>query len=456
MSNIEDIIKQISKNDIKIPTRIDNRINYALKNKNKIIHKNYFKKFIISIISILCTLIGGLSVYAILGGTIEGKPVIKWLGFDFSNNYNEYIEPIENQQVNYNETTISLVSTVCDEGFTIFEFDVKVSNEDKEYLRLDKNVITEKDMEDLRKGYEDGNGTNAKREGYSFEETEGYKFFNANKDVKNTIQLEFKTPAENNEIKNIFIDGEGYYARYIQTTNKIADNEYRVYLLYLLTDEILKGKEEFEVKFKNLILENVADNKKEKNKGSYILANTQSNEKSINVDGEFTANVSKKKITENTKIIENTNNEIKYKKMTEKIEKISKTPIQIVIKISKVYNNISLQSLSNTRNKDYIGIEKYTVKDSNGNEIPVIDLETKRTITYSNGKKEEWSPGDIGTYIDFSNATLEIVEYLIIEQKNDVSDLKITTSVEDFTNMNENDIIPNWKDIGEFNISLSE
>ena len=165
MNNIEDIIKQVSKNDINIPARIESRINYALKNKNTQSHKHYFRKFITALISILCTLIGSLSVYAAFGGTIDGQPVIQWLGFSFSNNYDDYKENVANQQVSYNETTINLISTVCDEGFTIFEFDVKVSDEDKEYLRLDKNVVTQEDMEEIRKGYEDGSKTNAKSQG---------------------------------------------------------------------------------------------------------------------------------------------------------------------------------------------------------------------------------------------------------------------------------------------------
>lgn len=454
MNNIEDIIRQVSKNDIKIPTRIENRINYALKNKSINKNKHFLRNFITAIISILCTLVGGLSVYATFGGTINGKPVIQWLGFNFSSNYDEYKEDVVNQQVSYNETTIDLISTVCDEGFTILEFDVKLSEADKEYLRLDKNVVTEEDIEKIRQEYEDRSRTNEKSQGIPFEESAEYKFFNESKDIKNTIRLEFQNQVGTGKINNIFINDEGYYVKTIQTANKIADNEYRVYQLYLLTDEILKGKEEFEIKLKNIVLKNIADNTKNKTKKTTFLANTPYNARSIDINGEVTANLSKKKIADNIKIIENENKEIKYKKMTEKIEKISQTPIQTVIKISKSYNNISLQDISSTMDEDYIGVERYTVKDNNGNEIPSINFETKRTITYSNGKKEEWSPGDIGTYKNFSNANLETIEYLIIEQRNDVSNLKIISDVEEIV-MNEGSTF-NWKNIGEYNITFNE
>lgn len=453
MNNIEDIIEKVAENDIDIPIRVENRINYTLKSKNNKGNKHYFKKIVTAIISILCTMIGSLSVYATFGGTINGKPVIEWLGISFSSNYDEYKENVENQQVSYDETTIDLVSTVSDDGFTIFEFDVKVSDKDREYLRLGESVITEADWEIAKKGYESGSRSNAKEQGIPFEETSEYKMLNKSKDIKNTIELEFDNQAENYKINNIFIDDVGYYSKSIQTTNTIDYNEYKVYQLYLLTDEMLNGKEDFKVTLKNIVLKNRANYKKEGNETMY-LANTPNNEKSMNIGGEVTTNVSKKKTAEDSKIIDNVNQEIKYKKMTEKIEKISKTPIQTVIKISKIYNNISSQDMS-TQDKDYIGVEDYIVKENNGNEIPSVLFETKRVITYSNGKQEEWAPGDIGTYKSFSNAKLETIEYLIIEHRDNISGLKIVPKIQEI-NFNNTENLYNWKEIGEYNIDISE
>ena len=53
MSNIEDILVSVSKNDVQIPIRVQNRINYTLKNKTILvtgvggfIGSNLVKKFI--------------------------------------------------------------------------------------------------------------------------------------------------------------------------------------------------------------------------------------------------------------------------------------------------------------------------------------------------------------------------------------------------------------------------
>ena len=52
MSNIEDILVSVSKNDVQIPIRVQNRINYTLKNKTIKKH-HYFRKIITAIISIM-------------------------------------------------------------------------------------------------------------------------------------------------------------------------------------------------------------------------------------------------------------------------------------------------------------------------------------------------------------------------------------------------------------------
>ena len=452
MNEIEDIIKKVAKNNVEIPAKIEHRVNYTLKNKNTKSRVHYIKRLVTSIVYILCTMIGSLTVYAAFGGTINNKPVIEWFGLNFSNNYDEYKEEVVDQQISYNSTTVDLISTLSDEGFSIFEFDVKLSDEDREYLRAGEKVITEKDWEDAKEQYETGRGTNAKSMGIPFEGTSNYKMLEKNKDTVNTIELEFNNSAENHKIHNIFIDDVGYYAKCIQTTNKVADNEYKVYQLYLLTDEILKGKNEFNVTLKGITLKNRADYKNEENETIY-LANTANNAKSIDISGEIHTQISKEKIANNSKSIENNNEEIKYKKMTEKIEKITVTPVQTVIKISKVYNDISLQDISSTIDKDYIGIERYTVKDSDGNEIPSVNCETKRTVTYSNGKQEEWATGDIGTYKDFSDAKMETIEYLIIQHQESISNLKIISEVE---NIKTDEYGKSWDKIGEYNISMTE
>lgn len=141
MNNIEDMLKAACQNDIDIPIKIQNRMNDTLENKRK--NKPYFKNFITAILSILGTLVGTFCVYAATGGTIEGIPVTDWLGIKVSNQYIEYKQPVENQVVAFGDTSVELTSTLCNEGITILEFDVKLSKEDYKKLKIGENVLTD-------------------------------------------------------------------------------------------------------------------------------------------------------------------------------------------------------------------------------------------------------------------------------------------------------------------------
>ena len=110
--------------------------------------------------------------------------------------------------------------------------------------------------------------------------------------------------------------------------------------------------------------------------------------------------------------------------MTKKIDEVKITPLQIIVKVTSTIDNVSMNSLSNIRDKDYIGHIEYNVYDNNGEQLSDYSFEIKRQITYSNGKTEEWSTGDIGTYKDFENATMELTEYIIIEKNEDTESLK--------------------------------
>ena len=51
------------------------------------------KRTIIIIISTLAVLLGSGVAYAALGGTINGVPVLEWMGIKFSDDYVDYVEP---------------------------------------------------------------------------------------------------------------------------------------------------------------------------------------------------------------------------------------------------------------------------------------------------------------------------------------------------------------------------
>lgn len=191
-----------------------------------------------------------------------------------------------------------------------------------------------------------------------------------------------------------------------------------------MTDKELNGKSDFSVNLKNIVLKNMGERPKNDNKDMYIV-NTSNNERSIEIEGEFNVQLSKSNAVENTKIIVPNNSEVKYKNMTKKIDEVKITPLQIIVKVTSTIDNVSMNSLSNIRDKDYIGHIEYNVYDNNGEQLSDYSFEIKRQITYSNGKTEEWSTGDIGTYKDFENATMELTEYIIIEKNEDTESLKI-------------------------------
>ena len=435
MNEIDKIIKTKFQEDTYMPTNTQNIINQTLEqNKNTIIKKkahkmNIINKIITIITSIMAMLLGSVTVYAAVGGTIAGKPVIEWIGLGFSNEYENYKVNVEGQEVANKETTIDLVSTVCDDGFTILEFDVKLSKEDKEYLRLGESIITEEDIEQEKKKY---------KEEYNIEFDENHSGLMEFKGVTNTVELEFSSnfEAPENQAYNILIDNQGYYIKGQQTTSKISEYEYKVYQMYFLTDKELNGKTNFKLTLKLDGINNIGNKDDYIGEKDFIILNTENNSRKIDISGEFNVEVSKDKALENTKIVDANCESAKYKELTQSVDEVKVTPLQIIIKLKTQIDNVSLQSLSSTRNKDYIGIIDYNVYDTNGNKLNSFNIEKQRTITYSNGTTEEWAPGDIGTYKDFYGATMNLTEYIIIEKKDNIQGIKIVPTVRepDFSN----------------------
>lgn len=427
MDNIENLLEKASKKDINIPPKIEYKIQYALKHKNRNNGGYNLRKLITVMASLIIVFVGGMSVYAAFGGTIAGKPVMEWIGIKFSDEYDNYKENVTEQEITYNETKVDLVSTVCDDAFTVLEFDVKLSKEDKEYLRLGESIITEEDLEEAKQKDEDTNS--------NITQGQNYKFLSGGKDTLNTVRLIFfgkeeeqngKTVYTSEPTYNIIIDGEKIWTKTIQTVTKISDYEYKIYQLFLLKDDELNGKESFKITLNNIVLGNIGE--KKKTESGMQIVNTMNNARYINIGGSFEVNVSKEKTLQDTKVIKPENVEINYKNMTKKVEEVSITPLQIVAKVTTKIDNVSLQSLSSIQNKDYIGMLDYKVYDNNNNELISSSFETKRMITYKDGKTEEWAPGDIGTYKDFNNATMDLTEYIIIEKKDNINGIKIMAS----------------------------
>lgn len=426
MNEMDEIIKKKMQQDKYVPNSTQNVIDYTIRNcinrskRPKIKFKN---RIITIILSIIMALLGSVTVYAVTSGKMNEIPFIKRLGLKFSDEYENYKDNDVFQEVKNAETSVDLISTVCDDGFTILEFDVKLSKDDKEELRLGESIITDEDLEDAKKLDEKYIGT--------INYSDKYNTLMRFKSVVNTIRLEFnKNIGELKRDYNIIIDNEKYYVKNQQKVLKVSDYEYIVYQMYFLTDEVLQNKNTFTLTLELNEIANRGDEENYKGSAKGVIVNTTHNKKSISIDGKFNVEVSKEKALENTKKIEPDNTIARYKNMSKNITEIKVTPLQIIVKLETKIENVSSSSLAGENDKDYIGVINYNVSDDKGNKLLKYNFESKRTITYSNGKVEEWSPGDIGTYKTFSGATMNLVEYIIIEKADDVKQINITPIVD--------------------------
>lgn len=401
MENIENILKKVSNNNIEIPPKIEYRIKYTLKNKNKKRWKIYLKKAMVALASLVIVFIGSVSTYAAIGGTVSGKPIIEWLGLNFNKEYENYKTEVNGEKISYGKTSIELLSKLYDDGMVLLEFDVKVSQEDMDKFKLDND-------ENFKGLYLTFNG------------------------------------ASNNWIVTIDNKEYGIKTRSAQTCEKISDNEYKIYHMYFLTDRELKDKTNFNI---NILYTNITGLAQKTGEDfEYEVFSP------IFVDGKMDISFSKTELEENTKVFVPNCEQFKYKNMTKTVERIAITPMQIILKISSKRENLSYANISSTTDKNYIGLMKYKAYDQNGKELGIKDYEITQKITYANGKSEEWGIGDIGTYKNFKDAELELTEYMIIEKKQNVDNITIVPSVGHPKENGEEE----YKELNKWDINLKE
>lgn len=466
MRDIDELLELASYQEIEIPSKIEYRINYTLKNKNQ--YKNftfYLKKIFVTIISLIIAIIGSITVYAASVGKLDGIPVIGRLGLKVSEQYNDYKEIQNIKTETFSKTSVELVATLASDYVTIFEFDVKLSDEDKEYLRLGKSVFNKEEYQKNIENYKD----KAKKEllrinEYAtptedeilekaeemFNESYGRKIYEEDKKYINTVCLRFNVDKENDSIGvyrtdyPIIIDDEEIWCRNYESAEKISDNEYKIYHTFLLTDEDLKGKTDFTITLKNNILANIAELKEgETPSERFSVVNSPGNERYINIEGDFSAHVSKEKISENSNIIECENKISTNKNVRLEIEYVNLNPIQTIIKlkntITGIDSNKSYYYESDKHNPIFLN---YKITDENGKVLNCQYFETKKTLIRNNGEKEEWAPGDIKDMCYYKNGTFEMIRYIILEKSNSNS-LIITPSykIKKMTDVGMEDVI---------------
>lgn len=479
MEVLDKKIKMALSKEIEEPYTYERAIKKALyKNKNYGI-KHYIKKVIIIIASILSTLVGTFSVYAATGGKIGGMPAFDWIGLKFSEQYVEYKQPVENQILAFENTSVELVSTLCNEGLTILEFDVKLSEEDYKKLKIDESVITDEflqQMEEMKKKTKDeiigelqqdvieeeiqkGNyqitptdeQINKKYEerikniDKSIEERKNTLFTIAltlNNDQKGGTYNYDKFNPNTDWYANLYIDDTPYYVASMQKLEKINKYEYKVYNFYLISDDILKNKNDFKITLKNNKIVNMANWKvrmlSEKgleentknlsdnwfgNVNIKIMENESETMKiptisTIDLPGEFEVNVSKNDILKDSKVIENPDIKSEFRNITQKVEKVVASPVQTVVQVKHSASQQSSNTFANRYSNPEIEhlpiTNRYKVYDSDGRELSCLALSNKNTLIYSDGTREDYDKHDIPNK-KYSNATWETVEYLLIE-----------------------------------------
>jgi len=438
MKDIEKMLENVANKEVQIPPKIQYRIQNTLQNKNKKSWKTCIKKLATAVASAIIVFVGGITVYAAFGGTILGRPVFKWAtNMKFSGEYEEYKVEVQGEHVSHNQTTMELVSTICDDCYVLLEFDVKFSEEDKKLMKLGENYITEKDFENLE------------QEDDEMMKQHLFKHYTEYKNDINTFYVEFQ---------DVSINDKWTWLGKTQTVTKVSDYEYKLYHILFITDQNWNGENQFKLTLKQCFI-NTDTMRLSGEYGDYKLhTGTSGSGGCFYMDGEINVDVSKEKALENTRVIITEVQPAKYKHMAKTVEKVEITPMQIIVRVSTEITNVSHSSLANSRNKDHIGITNFEVYGDDGQKLTSTAQETKRTITYADGTVEQWHRGDIGTYKSFYNATMNLEEIIIIEKKADINNLKIVPTVDEITYTSPGSSERNEEEIvyGEFNIKLKD
>lgn len=410
MKNIEDILKNSYNETIEIPNKVEYRINYTLNNLGKQKKsKFYFKKLSTVMASLIMIIFSGLSVYAAFGGTINGENVFKWIGIKISNQqFNEYSEKIGEQIYSNGDTNVTLLSTFYDGDLAILEFDINLSEKDKNYLKIGQNVVTEDYMnenadENAIDVIIDGKKLTAQEakkiqaEQYKNDTIDNIWFSINNKEITDKNGNSYIEGTYNNN--NITINGQEYHLRHNanQIIEEVNDSEYKIFQTYVLPKENYQNSENIILKLSNLEILANKTQLGDTQKRIYILDNyeikLQQNDSIKTLSNLSTAN----SINNNVKI-------------SQKIDYVSISPIQTTMKISTQLDNVNYEDLVNSNSENYIGQIDYEIYDENNNTVSSYKVETKRKITYSDGSTEEWETDSVTPSKYFKNAKLELTQ----------------------------------------------
>lgn len=230
---------------------------------------------------------------------------------------------------------------------------------------------------------------------------------------------------------NIYIDDEEYYVKNFQKTEQINEYEYKIYQMYLLTENELHDKEEFTITLKNnkLVSREIHLDSDWKN-NSEFFDNIDSY--TFDLDGEIAIKVSKKAILEDSKIMEQPNLTSEFRNITIQIDKITVTPINTIIQFKHIATNQTTPNYWEIdENDDTIEwlptTREYQIYDEDGNKLGNYVFSNWNNLIYEDGTSRRYAESLIPE-VEIANATWETEGYLIIE--NTDSDKIFITPVE--------------------------
>lgn len=347
------------------------------------------KKVITIIMSLLGLMTCGGFVYAAVSGMLNINGIL------FSAKYVDYQETVKNQIVEKEGTKVELVSTICDDGFLVLQFEI--------------------DLNDNLAGTEDLGLVNVSFNEKLIEEN-GYKYFYLG-----------------GTNYNLIIDGEKHWVRGAVTSQlieNIKNKNYTLYQLYFLPAEAIENKETYTVTLDDIVL---------------VL--NPDDEEYLEMDGKFEIEVSKGKALQDTTTIENDNASVVYERLTHKVEKVSQTPMQTLIKLSSLTKDATLSNTTYLLDEDYIGNLEYEVYDQNDNELFTYVSISGYEFYYPDGTIQKFTTGDTeGAEKDGYNKIL-MEEYIVTEKKEDIKSLRIEV-------YEKNDYFETTRNIGTHFIDL--
>ncbi len=345
------------------------------------------KRAMIAIVSTLTILLGTGTAYAALGGTINGVPMLEWIGIKFSNQEGEYIQPIQNQVVENDVAKVALESAVCDDGFTILQFRVNL-----------KDKIVQQYEDEINEGI------------YSPAIS---LFYNESAKIAGEGQSLPLGTDGNPIIGNPIIDGNSVDIRNEateQTLKRISISEYLVYQVWFLDETILGDEETFEIELRDIAIK--------------VLGRD-----GFKIDGSIQTTLSKTEAMEHSKVI--TPKEemtVTRGKMKHTLEKVTVTPLQNIVEIKTVYEDVNRDDFKNT-----IRALVYEAYYDDIYSLSTKDIVTESRITYEDGSTEEHEVPDVFFENDifdketFEHAKYEITRKIAIDQsdKNEAFTLKV-------------------------------